>query len=139
MKFRFYPKGRQTVVVMNNQAFTLYDAATSNWTRPVSIEKTFEDLPLDVMKETSPLRAGKKSSTYYWGLPYREACEVYEFLEERYKGFGRHNFWVGQVPFHGFHTSNEVGEPYLCVTAALPKHVIEGICACILSEYKKYR
>jgi hypothetical protein len=43
---------------------------------------------------------------------------------------------VGKVRFSYFYTTNEVGEPYLHVSAKLPKHVITGICDCISSEYK---
>lgn len=135
MTFRFYPEGCMTVVVKDNSAFTLSDAAASNWTRPVNIKKTFEDLPLNVMKETSNLREGKKESRYYWELPYGEECEILEFLKDHYRGFGLHGFHVGMVTFYGTYTTNEVNEPYLIVTAKLPRHIIEGICNCIRAEY----
>ena len=136
MTFRFYPEGKMTVVVRNNQAFTLSDAATSNWTRPVSINPPFEGVLPNVHKQTYNLFEGKKESRYWWELPYGEGWEFLNFLHDNYGGNRSGWFMVGKVRFLYFYTTNEVGEPYLHVSAKLPKHVIVGICDCIMSEYE---
>ena len=136
MTFRFYPEGKITVVVRNNQAFTLSDAATSNWTRPVSINPPFEGVLPNVHKQTYSLFEGKKESRYWWELPYGEGWEFLNFLHDNYGGVRRGWFMIGKVRFLYNYTTNEVGEPYLHVFAKLPKHVIVGICDCIMSEYE---
>lgn len=136
MTFRFYPEGKMTVVVRNNQAFTLSDAATSNWTRPVSINPPFEGVLPNAHKQTCNLREGKKESHYYWELPYGEGLQFTEFLKNKYGLKNRRLMFIGSVMFTLMYTTNEVGEPFFRVNAKLPKHVIIGICDCIMSEYR---
>jgi hypothetical protein len=136
MTFRFYPEGCMTVVVKDNSAFTLADAAASNWTNPVHIQSPFADLPANTHKQTCDLREGKKESRYWLELPYGEGWEFLNFLHDNYGGVRRGWFVIGKVRFMYNYTTNEVGEPYLHVFAKLPKHVIVGICDCIMAEYE---
>lgn len=136
MTFRFYPEGCMTVVVKDNSAFTLADAAAQKWDRPIPIQSPFADLPANAHKQTCNLREGKKESHYYWELPYGEGWQFTEFLENKYGLKNRWLMFIGSVKFTLIYTTNEVGEPFFSVNAKLPKHVIIGICDCIMSEYR---
>ena len=125
-----------TVVVKDNSAFTLADAAAQKWDSPIPIQSPFADLPANALKQTCDLREGKKESRYYWELPYGEGWDFLNFLHANYGGVRRGWFVIGKVRFMYNYITNEVGEPFLQIFAKLPKHVIIGICDCIMSEYR---
>lgn len=130
--FYFDPKEKVTYMVRSE------DSKATN-----VLNYDWQNLPIHIVERLQPLREGKKESYVFWELPYRESYEfIQDYLVPNFKGSSSYfgvSFSLGKVRCHATRTKNEVGEPFLDVTAKLPRHILDGILSVIMNIWYEYQ
>lgn len=142
MKFMFNPKNKMVYAIVESKGFLFFRRAydSAGW----------RGLSDSLQKQLSPLCESKRMkendwySQYYWELPYGDAYEFREWLQNSFMG-SRCSFNLN-VNEPGCSSSihittssrtihNEVNEPYIDCSAQLPKELLAQVCDIIMQEW----